>query len=64
MIVRLFITLVFILWPFAGIVWGVLDGDWSLLKDFIVFWLVFMVIVAFTVFTVIIWKGDTDADKY
>ena len=62
---RLCVTLVFVLWPFVGIVYGVLAGDWSIFWGFLMFWTLVMALAVFTVLTALIWKKEnTDADKY
>jgi hypothetical protein len=65
MIARICVTLVFVLWPFMGLAYGLLDGDWSLFGGFVMFWIVLLASAGFTGLLVLIWKkGTTDADKY
>lgn len=65
MIGRICVTLVFVLWPFVGIVYGVLDGDWSIFWGFLMFWTLALALTVFSVLVALIWQKDkTDADKY
>lgn len=65
MIARICVTLVFVLWPFMGLAYGLLDGDWSLFGGFMAFWLMAMAVGVFLALTMLIWQKDkTDADKY
>jgi hypothetical protein len=64
MIVRLITSFIFVLWPFSGLAFGVLDDNWRVLGSFVMFSLVFMVSAVFMFILVSIWRKDNDADKY
>ena len=64
MIARLTLSFLFVLWPFSGLVFGVLDDNWRVLGSFVMFSLVSMVSAVFAFILVSIWRKGTDADKY